>query len=121
MRSLRRLSFVALLLAACTESSAPTTKPSSDAGANEAGSGDGGTGGDDQTSGSSFCSTLDPSPFLCVDFDDGAAPADVFTKVEGVTVEDRGLRAMSDGTTDAYVEHETDPSPQWSVVELGFS
>jgi hypothetical protein len=56
-----------------------------------------------------------------VDFDDGVSPSDLFTKVEGATVEENALRAQSDGTTDAWVEHETDPSPQWSVVELGFS
>jgi hypothetical protein len=119
----RRHWLVAFLLAACSDSSGTTTKPPSDGGTEEASTTpDGGTT-QDQDVGPTYCSTLDPAPFLCVDFDDGAAPGDVFTKTEGagVTVAEKGLRIESDGTTDAYVEHQTDPSPQWSVVELGFS
>jgi hypothetical protein len=116
---MRRSWFVAILLAACSESS-PTTRPGTDGGADDdaGGMADGG-GTEDQRAGPTYCSTLDPAPFLCVDFDDGVSPSDLFTKVEGATVEENALRAQSDGTTDAWVEHETDPSPQWSVVELG--
>lgn len=113
---------MALMLAACSDSSATTTKPASDGGpGNDAGPSDGGGGQDGGPSGPSFCTTIDPPPFLCVDFDDGAPPADVFTNAEGGAVEEKAFRAQSDGATNAFVEHETDPSPQWSVVELGFS
>jgi hypothetical protein len=119
---MRRSWVVALLLAACSDSSSPATKPGSDGGTDDATAPpDGGTT-QDQDVGPTYCSTLDPAPFLCVDFDDGAAPADVFTKAEGTPkVEEKGLRVQSDGATDVYVEHEADPSPQWSVIELGFS
>ena len=118
---MRRRWFVAILLAACSDSSPTTSKPAApDGGTNDAGPNDGGTT-QDQDTGPTYCSTLDPAPFLCVDFDDGAAPADVFTKVEGGAVEEKAFRAQSDGSTDVYVEHEADPTPQWSVVELGFS
>lgn len=118
---MRRSWYVAILLAACSESPATTTKTASqDGGAGDGGATDGATR-QDQDVGPTYCSTLDPAPFLCVDFDDGAAPADVFTKAEAATVEEKGLRTQSDGTTDSYVEHEADPSPQWSIVELGFS
>jgi hypothetical protein len=113
--------FVAFLLAACSDSSSgTTTKPPSDAGAADAAATDGGAT-EDQAVGPTYCSTLDPPPFFCVDFDEAAAPSDLFTKAEGTTVEEKGLRAQTDGTTDAYVEQHADPSPQWSVVELGFS
>lgn len=114
--------FAAFLLAACSDSGATTTKPG-DAGAADVSSpGDGGTT-QESSLGPTFCSTLEPTPFLCVDFDDEAAPGDVFTKTEGAgaTVTEKGLRIESDGTADAWVEHEADPSPQWTVVELGFS
>lgn len=112
---------MAILLAACSESSAPTTKSTPDGGTPDAAPNDGGTTQQDQQAGPSYCATLDPPPFLCVDFDDGAAPADVFTRVEGAAVEDKALRAQSNGTTESWVEHQTDPAPQWSVVKLGFS
>ena len=110
------------MLAACSDSSATTTKPSSDGGAGaDAGTNDGGGTQDGGPSGPSFCSTVDPAPLLCVDFDDGTAPADVFTKAEGGAIEEKSFRAQSDGSTNAFVEHEADPTPQWSTVELGFS
>lgn len=113
--------YVAIVLAACSDPGATTTKAGPDGGTSEAGANDGGTTQQDQSTGPSYCATLDPPPFFCVDFDDGTAPSDVFTRVEGATVEDKGLRAESSGTTEAWVEHRADPSPQWSVVELGFS
>ena len=114
---------MALFIAACSDSASTATKSTADGGATgDAAAGDGGPS-QDQDVGPTYCATLDPQPFLCVDFDDGAAPADVFTKSEGAgaTVSEKGLRVQSDGATDAYVEHEADPSPQWSIVELGFS
>lgn len=112
---------MAILLAACSDSSVTATKPSADGGTGDAATTDGGDGTGDRATGPSFCSTLDPPPHLCVDFDDGVAPADVFTRVEGATVEDKALRVQSDGTNDAFVEQHADPSPQWSAVEVGFS
>lgn len=110
-----------ILLAACSDSSSGAgTKPGGDGGAPDGGAIDGGSN-DSGESGPSYCTTLDPPPFLCVDFDDAPNPSDVFTKSEGVTVTEKGLRAQSDGTTEAWVEHEADPSPQWTTVELGFS
>lgn len=109
------------LLVGCSDSSATTTKPAAnDAGPGDAAATDGGATGDG-TTGPGYCSTLDPAPFLCVDFDDGSAPGDVFTKAVGATVEEESLRTVSDGTSDAYVEQEADPTPQWTTVELGFA
>ncbi len=72
-------------------------------------------------SGPSFCSTLAPAPFFCADFDDGAAPDQVFAAVTGaVKVEDRALHVATDGA-DAFVEHDADPSPHWTRIELAFS
>lgn len=112
---------VAFLLAACSDSSSSSTKkPATDGGADGAAPTDAGTT-QDQEVGPTYCSTLDPAPHFCADFDDGAAPGDLFTKVEGAKVEEKSLRVQSDGSTDGYVEHEADPTPQWSTIELGFS
>lgn len=113
---------MAVLLAACSQSSPAARSPgAADGGIDDASATDGGPT-QDQDVGPTYCSTLDPAPFLCVDFDDGSAPADVFTRVEGAAVvEDKSFRAESDGANDVFVEHEADPSPHWSVVELAFS
>src|SRR5688500_10137264 len=111
---------MAILLAACSDPSPTNTTPGGgDGGTTDAAPNDGGAT-KDQDTGPTYCSTLDPAPFLCVDFDDGAAPSDVFTRAEGagVTVEEKALRTQSDGASDAWVEHHADPSPQWSAVEL---
>lgn len=76
---------------------------------------------DSGPTGPSFCTTLPSEPFFCADFDDGAAADQVFATVSGAPkVEQQALHVVSTGS-DAFVEHEADPSPQWTKVELSFS
>jgi hypothetical protein len=70
--------------------------------------------------GPSYCATLPQAPFLCVDFDDGAAPAEVFTSASGASNDNGSLRVVSDGVAGAFVLQEADPSPKWSTIDLGF-
>lgn len=106
--------------AACSdanEEASPKQHAQADAGPGD----DAGAVPDGGPTGPSFCSTLAPAPFFCADFDDGAAPDQVFATVTGaVKVEQQALHVVSDGT-DVFVEHDADPSPQWSRIELGFS
>ncbi len=82
---------------------------------------DTGPSSDSGPTGPSFCETLPSAPFFCADFDDGAPADQVFRTVSGgAKVEQQELHVASDGA-DAFVEHDADPSPQWTRIELGFS
>jgi hypothetical protein len=63
---------------------------------------------------------LDPAPFFCVDFEDGATPDKRFTRAFGATNEDGALR-VTDTEDGAYVAQEADPVPHWTVIQLGFT